>query len=205
MPNRPEHKASGVGADIHGAARLELATLVKLALDEAELTWFLDGGTLLGAYRSGTQIAHDDDFDTAVYMPTFHDEDLDALRSKISASVPAPYQVRAVTSYARKIEIYDPASATFVLPPQYAGADFHTVTVDVQVMTDAAGGHVVYLHDMLDHVRVPKGAIVPTGEIALEGHTFNSPRDIVGFLEAQYGCIDSDAVFDPQTRKYVKP
>jgi hypothetical protein len=203
MTRRPEHKVSGVGADIYGAARLELAKLVQSALNEADFTWFLDGGTLLGAYRTGTQIAHDDDFDIAAYIPTFHDDDLDALGLKIAASVPEPYELRIVTSYARKVEIYDPASAIFELPAQYGGADFHTVTVDVQVMTDAPGG-VVYLHDMLDHVRVPSNAIAPTGEIALEGHTFNSPRDIVRFLEAQYGYIGSDAVFDPQTKKYVK-
>jgi hypothetical protein len=203
MTKLPDHKARGVGADIYGADRLELAKLVKPILNAAGLTWYLDAGTLLGAYRSGTQIAHDDDFDTAAYLPDFKDDDLAAIKLKIAAALPEPYQIRVVTSYARKVEIYDPASDTFVLPPQYGGADFHTVTVDVQIMTDAPDG-VVYLHDMLGHVRVPKETIAPTGEIELEGHLFNSPCDVVGFLEAQYGYIGADALFDKQTKKYVK-
>jgi hypothetical protein len=203
MTRIPSHKARGVGNDIYGAARLDLAKLVKVALEPVDLTWYLDAGTLLGAYRDGKQIVHDDDFDLAAYVPNFDQADLAALQTKIAASLPAPYQIRVITSYAQKLEIFDPASATFELPPQYQGADFHTVTVDIQVMTDGPDD-VVYLHDMLDHVRVPKDCIAPTGEIACEGHMFDCPRDIVRFLEAQYGYIGTDAVFDTKTKKYVK-
>jgi hypothetical protein len=101
------------------------------------------------------------------------------------------------------VEVFDPNSATFTLPPQYGGANFHTVTVDVQLMTDAADG-VVYLHDMLAHVVVPRSAIAPTGTLILDGHPFNCPHDVEAFLEAQYGYLGTDAVFDPQTKKYVR-
>ena len=199
----PAHKAHGVGADIFGAARLALAKLVQPALNAADLTWYLDAGTLLGAYRSGEQIAHDDDFDIAAYVPDFQNDDLEAIRRKIAATLPAPYETRVVTSYARKVEVFDSRSKTFLLPPAYQGADFRVVTVDVQIMTDAAGG-VRYLHDMLDHVRVPKHAIAPTGEIMLDGHMFSCPHAVVRFLEAQYGYIGSDAHFDTRTKLYVK-
>jgi LicD family len=199
----PPHKAGGVGADIFGAARLTLAKLVQPALNLADLTWYLDGGTLLGAHRSGEQIAHDDDFDIAAYLPDFRDDDLEGIRRKIAARLPAPYATRIVTSYARKVEIFDSGSETFLLPPAYRGADFHVVTVDVQIMTDAPDG-VRYLHDMLDHVRVPKDAIAPTGQIMLEGHMFRCPHEVVCFLEAQYGYIGSDAHFDASSKMYVK-
>lgn len=203
MTSCPAHKSGGVGADIYGADRLALAKLVEPALNHAGLNWYLDGGTLLGAHRTGTQIAHDDDFDIAAYVSSFRDGDLTAIRSSIADALPSAFEVRVVTSYARKIEVYDPRSATFELPVQYRGADFHTVTVDVQLMADAPNG-VVYLHDLLGHVSVPKDAIFPTGEIELEGHRFASPCDVVRFLEAQYGYIGSDARFDPQTKRYVK-
>ena len=199
----PPHKNGGVGSDIYGARRLTLATLVQRAFEHSGIPWFLDAGTLLGAHREGVQIPHDDDFDTAVYLPSFEEKDLVELNALIAQRLPDPYQVRIVTSYARKLEIFDPASEVFELPPQYLGADFHTVTVDVQVMTDASDG-VVYLHDMLDHVRVPRNAIVPTGEITLEGHLFECPHDVVRFLEVQYGYLGVEAVYDPKSRKYIK-
>lgn len=203
MTELPSHKASGVGNDRYGKQRVALALLVKAALDAAGVAWFLDGGTLLGAYRSGTLIAHDDDFDLAVYYPAFRGErDLRELQALVQ--LPVPYATRIVTSYGQKVECFDATSETFTLPPHYGGADFHTVTVDLQVMTDAGDDSVVYLHDLLTHVRVPRDALLPTREIVCEGHRFNCPHDTVRFLEAQYGYLGADARFDPATKKYVK-
>lgn len=202
----PDHKPRNVGSDIYGAARLELAKLVKAALDATGVVWFLDGGTLLGAYRNGKQIPHDDDFDIAAYLPSYSGEqDLIALSRVLTRLVPAPYEIRPVTSYASKLEIFDPASTSYALPmPQYKAADYHTVTVDVQVMTNAPDGLVVYLHDMLEHVRVPEDATVPIGQIDCDGVAFNCPHHPARFLQAQYGYIGADARYDKRTRMYVK-
>jgi hypothetical protein len=199
----PPHKTPRVGNDIYGRSRLELAKLVKPVLDQIGLTWFLDAGTLLGAYRNGKLIPHDDDFDIAAYLPAFKDNDLTSLHTKIAPLLPDPYQIRVVTSYARKLEIFDTTSDTFELPPQYGGADFHTVTVDIQIMTDSRDW-AIYLHDMLGHVLVPQDSIIPIGKIRCEEQLFNSPSDIVRFLEAQYGYIGVDAFYDPQTKLYAK-
>jgi hypothetical protein len=43
--------------------RTQLALALKDILDKHKVTWFLDGGTLLGAYRNGKSIPSDDDFD----------------------------------------------------------------------------------------------------------------------------------------------
>ena len=200
----PPHKARNVGNDIFGEARLELAKLVKPLLNDSGTTWFLDGGTLMGAYRDGKFIPHDDDFDTAAYFPVYQESDLVELMHNIKRELPNPYDIRLVTSYAQKLEIFDTTSDRYLLPSaKYKGADFHTVTVDIQVMTDQEGS-AVYLHDMLKHIRVPINSLRPTGEIECEGELFNSPKDTKNFLTALYGYLGADSKYDPTTKKYVK-
>ncbi len=202
----PAHKAKDVGNDIYGDARFALAKRVMNVLNEGLLTWTLDGGTLLGAYRMGRVLPLDDDFDTAIYLPNYQGEqDLIELVRDLEAAVSPQYRVRMLTSYAHKIEVYDPTSRCYLLPSdEYKGADFHTVTVDIQVMTDGPGDSIVYLHDMLSTVFVPANTLQPTSEIECDGAVFSCPRDIEGFLGAQYGYLGSDAEFDPLTKRYVR-
>jgi hypothetical protein len=198
----PPHKAQGVGNERYGPRRLELALRVRAQLERLGVDWFLDGGTLLGAWRNGRVIPHDDDFDMALYLPRFGGvPQLHQLQR--SLSVPAPYAVRVVTTYAYKLEIYDSRSEAFTLPPRYGGADFHTVTVDLQIMTLGRDGLARHLHDMLGHAAVPPEVLLPTGEIECEGHRFRSPHDVEAFLQAQYGYLGTDARFDPASGKYV--
>lgn len=206
MSNRPAHKPDGVGNDVYGSARLALAEIVAAALSALPVVWFLDGGTLLGAHRCGKQIPHDDDFDLALYEAQFAGlDDLCALREAMLPRLPAPYEIRTVTSYASKLEVYDPASEIYRLHGRaYQNADFHCVTVDIQIMTLAAPGVAKYLHDSLGHVRVPIDAIAPTGKIEVDGAVFACPNHPRRFLEAQYGYIGADARYDVATKMYVR-
>eukprot|EP00330_Aristerostoma_sp_ATCC50986_P002922 CAMPEP_0114585280 /NCGR_PEP_ID=MMETSP0125-20121206/8884_1 /TAXON_ID=485358 ORGANISM="Aristerostoma sp., Strain ATCC 50986" /NCGR_SAMPLE_ID=MMETSP0125 /ASSEMBLY_ACC=CAM_ASM_000245 /LENGTH=82 /DNA_ID=CAMNT_0001780321 /DNA_START=77 /DNA_END=325 /DNA_ORIENTATION=- len=55
----------------YGPMRNELGLKVKDFLERWELTkglWFLESGTLLGAWRNGKMIPHDDDLDMGVYI-----------------------------------------------------------------------------------------------------------------------------------------
>ena len=202
----PAHKAQDVGNDVYGEARLVLARVVKAILEPLPMTWFLDGGTLLGAYRSRQFLPKDDDFDMAIYLPSYRGEpELLELNAALEKALPDSFSCRAVTSYAHKLEVFDPTSRCYPLPTaHYMGADFHTITVDLQVMTNGPDDSVVYIHNMLSNVFVPRDAIVPTEMVLCEGTMFNAPKDIVRFLEAQYGYLGSDAEYDPKTKRYVK-
>ncbi|MBU0459887.1 MAG: LicD family protein [Nanoarchaeota archaeon] len=200
----PPHKAKDVGNDIFGEERLQLAKIVKTALNSSGVIWFLDGGTLLGAYRNGKFIHHDDDFDTAVYFANYKEKELIDLMHHIKQELYPPYDIRMVTSYASKLEIFDTTSRRYLLPgSEYKGADFHTVTVDIQVMTDIDDS-VISLHDLLRHLKIPKESIQPIGKIMCEGVAFNCPHLVEEYLKAQIGYLGLNARFDSETRKYVK-
>jgi len=51
--------------------RLELFTTIKEILEDAGIKFFIEGGTLLGAYRNGQFIYHDNDIDTGCVNKEF--------------------------------------------------------------------------------------------------------------------------------------
>ena len=61
-------KLQGAGCDIWGDKRLALALKTKEIIKDLEHPWFIESGTLLGAWRSGKFIPHDDDFDIALFL-----------------------------------------------------------------------------------------------------------------------------------------
>lgn len=127
------HKLLGAGCDKWGDQRLALALVIQKWIEERGLTWFIDGGTLLGAWRNEKFIAHDDDFDIALIMDG--DEpvcDLGHMCDSLLAALPSPYMCRIVSSYSDKVEVFDPTQGKYKLTgAQYHGADFHYVTVDL--------------------------------------------------------------------------
>ena len=118
-------KAIGAGCDIWGERRLALAVIVKSFLNGEggkSVPWFIESGTLLGAWRSGKFIPHDDDFDIGVCLPSWSDvvADLEELRLKLSKHLPEPYKCRLVDSYCDKLEVFDPTQGSYLLlGPQY--------------------------------------------------------------------------------------
>lgn len=127
-------KLLGAGCDKWGTERLALAIIVRNWLDKAQHSWFIESGTLLGAWRNGRFIAHDDDFDIALVIDT---EDVTGELQRqcdiMSAALPAPYECRVTSSYCDKIEVFDPTHGDYaLLGDQYLGARFHYVTIDLQ-------------------------------------------------------------------------
>lgn len=50
----------------YGPLWVKIALIVKEILNKLKVTWWLDTGNLMGAYRNGKMILHDDDFDIAI-------------------------------------------------------------------------------------------------------------------------------------------
>lgn len=209
ISERDLRKNADVGCDIYGSDRLRVALVVRKILNDLELEWFLESGTLLGAFRNQKFIPHDDDFDIAFLMYTqdFF-ADLNELYHKVKERLPAPLDCRIVNTYTDKIEIYDPTFGKFILlNPVYNGTDFHYVTVDIQpciVNEKTATAHSTYRAKPFELVW-NIDSILPLKKILLEGETFLCPNDTKKFLEGDYGSLDLGAIYDEKTGKYRAP
>lgn len=101
-------------------------------LDWTRDHWFIESGTLLGAWRDGTMIAHDDDFDIALYTTDEPVRTLHRLVQELKQLLPAHLDVRPINTYVQKVEVFDPKHGNYMLREN---ADFHHVTVDISLYT----------------------------------------------------------------------
>jgi hypothetical protein len=125
-----------------GSQRLAAAKIVREALDALRPgKWFIESGTLIGAFRNGKFIPHDDDFDIALVMD--RDDivaELENLRDSLVKLLPPSLKARVISTYCDKIEVYEPAHGMYILPGErYNGADYHYVTVDIQAYERTPG------------------------------------------------------------------
>ncbi len=197
-------KSPTSGMDKYGKQRLKLAVLLRDKILPKNLLWTIENGTLLGAWRNGKFIAHDDDFDFAVY---FNKEDVQSkvieLFDHINYTLPEPYKARLVTTYCTKIEVFDPSYGKYTLQgPSYNKADFHHVTADIQAFQlNGEFYHALY-NICPQNVVLRASNIFPMGSISLEGEMFNTPCHVEAVLKSIYGSLSINAKYNTNTGRY---
>ena len=119
-----------------GPQRLELALFLKHnILNTLDHPWFIENGTLLGAWRNGKFIKHDDDFDYAILINTKNDADT-IYEKMLQGLKNTKYSLRLVDTYCDKIEVYDESYGKYnLIGKQYNNNDYHYVTIDLQFYT----------------------------------------------------------------------
>lgn len=188
---------------LYGPKRVVAAKAVLKALEpkKSEFQVFLDAGTLLGAHRNGKMLPHDDDFDLGIYTP---DEEsmmplLESLKAVLDETLPEQYEARMVYSYCKKVEVYQPQFGKYPL----RDTDYHNVTVDITPYVDDGDGNLSMPHCNYGWFSTRKENILPLSSIVYEGETFPAPYNTEKFLTDLYGYIGENAVYNPETKKYM--
>lgn len=199
------------GNDVWGQQRLALACVVRDILKQGNATWFVENGTLLGAWRNGGLIANDDDFDIAVLYQAIYTKENQILPYQaevfemLQRLLPTPFQVRSVSSYATKLEVFDPTHGHYYLAgPGYFGANFHYVTVDLQaygLCPIHRSRHFKSLYRQQTVTRLFTD-VFPLSSTLICEQSFPAPKNIEQVLLHQYGCLLPGANFNETTGLY---
>jgi hypothetical protein len=197
-------KKPGSGMDIWGKQRLELGILLRdKVLNQLNIPWIIENGILLGAYRSGKFIVHDDDFDMALFFESNPSTIALDVLNKIKTLLPAPYEARYVSTYCKKIEVYDPTYGRYILDgPQYNGASFHYVTADLQFYQRFGNIYRCLYNANANLIEIPAEVLFPLGSMKIEAEEFQAPCDVVTYLKLWYGSLSPNAKFNPNTGFY---
>ena len=188
---------------LYGPKRVAAAKAVLKALEQrkSEFQLFLESGTLLGAFRDGKMLPHDDDFDLGIYIP--NEESmmtlLESLKATLDETLPEQYEARIVTSYSKKVEVYQPEFGKY----PFRDTDYHNVTVDVTAYVDVGDGNLRMPHSSYEWFRTRKDNVFPLSSIVYEGENFPAPCNAEQVLVDMYGYLGKGAVYDPVTKKYV--
>jgi len=195
------YKVTFSGSDKYGKERLELGIHLKEILNKLQLSWYIENGTLLGAYRNQKFIKHDDDFDIALLYNKDPIENLVKDFYKIKKLLDKKYGIRIVDTYSNKIEVFNPKYGKYNLIGQrYNNADFHHVTVDLQAY-ELRNNYYYGLYKSLDLANKVSD-VLPLNEITFENISFSCPNNVQKILKNQYGSLDENAIYNEKTKKY---
>ena len=156
-------------------SRVELIAAAKRVLvdlvDQCGLDAYLCYGGLLGAARSGAMIGHDSDLDLAFLSRCTHPFDI-IRETRVAQRRMSALGWQVVRMSAANFKIWVPLPSG-----KRAGVDvFGSFHVNGRFHITGS------LRGTLD-----REAVVPFGEIDLEGVTFSAPADVPRFLEFTYG------------------
>ncbi len=187
--------------------RLELFRIIKGILEDAGIEFFIEGGTLLGAYRNGQFIYHDNDTDIGCVNKVFV-----KVGEVLDRKLPDKY------TYKQRTEVGGYLTNAFGCFPK-----------DGEKYVDAYGQewplnmldiyNYIYSEEeksfRLDHDRagrdakgnpkwIPEDVIFPLGTIMFEGIKCPCPNKPKEFAEIEQGYLGEDFEFDQETQLFIK-
>ena len=187
--------------------RLELFRTVKGILEDAGIEFFIEGGTLLGAYRNGQFIYHDNDIDTGCVNKEYV-----KVKEVLDKKLPDKY------TYEQRTKVGEYLTNAFGCFPKDGETYFDAYGQEWPLnMLDIY--NYIYSEEeksyRLDHDRagrdakgnpkwIPEDVIFPLSTIMFEGIECPCPNKPKDFAELEQGYLGEDFEFDPETLLFVK-
>ena len=187
--------------------RLELFRIIKGILEDAGIEFFIEGGTLLCAYRNGQFIYHDNDIDMGCVNKEFV-----KVGEALDRKLPDKY------TYNQRTEVGGYATNAFGCFPKGGerivdayGQEWPLNMLDIY--------NYIYSEEeksfRLDHDRagrdakgnpkwIPEDVIFPLGTIMFEGIKCPCPNKPKEFAEIEQGYLGEDFEFDQKTQLFIK-
>ena len=187
---------------IHPQVKKLLSVLSDI-LNIAKIEYWIDQGTLLGAYRHEKFIARDSDVDIAIS----NEVHFEALPKLLKLKLPSAYGWERKGSHCRGYKVWLKTGGTF--NGTFKGRDIQWPLVVCDVM--------FYRYNVKDKTYVqqyqgfgvdtfffPEAVIFPLERIKFEGSIYPCPTRMKEYLEIQYGYIGEGAIWDPEINRWIK-
>ncbi|XP_065186047.1 uncharacterized protein RP689-like [Sycon ciliatum] len=184
---------------LYRTQRLNVLKLVVEILEKEGINYWLDCGSLLGAYRNGKMIPHDSDTDVSI----LGDEEFDRARKALRQNLSDVYSMDDGTSYAEKIMISQDSCGTCKFSDD---VECSNVTGDVNKYILRQDGTLqqLYYKFNLGERRYQHDWVFPLGKMQFEGLTLPCPNNVKAYLEEMYGYLGTDFKYDPVSTRFVK-
>jgi hypothetical protein len=181
--------------------RIQLFKNVHDVLTKNKINFWIDCGTLLGAFRSGGMIPHDCDTDFAI----LGEEDFTNAEKLLIEQLPNHLKVKRVNDYCRKLEIFD---VNFPQEPWGdEGSTWSPVSCDVYLYQDNIQPDCVqmtYYKFGFTGKFFRKDWIFPKSSLSFEGITCPVPGLTKRYLQEMYGYLGTDFFHDKESNRFMK-
>lgn len=190
--------------------RIEFFKIIKDILEDAGIEFFIEGGTLLGAYRNGQYIYHDNDIDTGCV-----NKEWVKVGKALDRNLPDKY------TYSLRTQVGEFG--------EYSTNTYGCFPKDGEKIIDAHGQewplnmidiyNYIYSEEeksyRLDHDKagrdakgnmkwIPEDIIFPLSTIMFEGIECPCPNNPKAFAELEQGYLGEDFEFDQETQLFIK-
>ncbi len=183
--------------------QVELLSILSDILNTAKIEYWIDQGTLLGAYRHGKFIARDSDTDIAIK----NEEQFESLLELLKSKLPNNYDCERKGSHCRGYRIWLKTARTF--KGTFEGREIQWPLVCSDAMyyqyNEKDKTYVQQYQGFgVDTFFIPETVIFPLDQIEFEGSMYPCPTHIEEYLEIQYGYIGEGANWDHEINRWIK-